>query len=350
MKDSHPFRESQRSIVKPGASIELEAVKKVDKILRRIEKEAGMPDLAKAMERISPTDLQSLLIRVYRRVAEKRNPHVLLSEYVANRFTQPSSCDPSIVIEWDRLAFSHLPRSFRAIELSTVSPLGSVSSLASVSQDWVLTTIRNTEVVSDPTNVLALECAVRRQKLTRSRPADSTRVDLACRHRVLRAQRHHDQKALSHFRLFSLCSAGRDTGNMGFETTAITDHVRFYLASLTSFLGPETPLTVSLNDLSTDSIHAEHLTKLGETLEKEFHYARFKLEKPKTKTKGYYGKFRFHIHAAQKEEQVELVDGGDTDWTQKLLNNAKERLVTSAIGSERLCERFGSLNRAVSSI
>ena len=207
----------------------------MDKILRRIEKEASIPDLAKKMERISPTDLQSLLIRVYKRMAERRNPRILLSDYVANRFTQPSGCDPSILVEWDRLAFSHLPRSFHAIELSTVSPLGSVSCLASVSQDWVLTTIRNTEVVSDPTNVLALECAVRRKKLTRSRPADPTRVDLACSHRVLRAQRHQDQRALSHFRLFSLCSAGRDAGSMVFETTAITDHVRFYLTSLRVF-------------------------------------------------------------------------------------------------------------------
>jgi hypothetical protein len=31
------------------------------------------------------------------------------------------------------------------------------------------------------------------------------------------------------------------------------------------------------------------------------------------------------------------VDGGAVDWTQRLLSNAKERLVISGIGSERLC-------------
>ena len=35
----------------------------------------------------------------------------------------------------------------------------------------------------------------------------------------------------------------------------------------------------------------------------------------------------FVIYPSGKEQ--ELVDGGDVNWTQKLLNNAKERLVIS---------------------
>jgi hypothetical protein len=38
------------------------------------------------------------------------------------------------------------------------------------------------------------------------------------------------------------------------------------------------------------------------------------------------------------------VDGGAMDWTQRLLSNAKERLVISGIGSERLCSAFGSVD------
>jgi hypothetical protein len=204
----------------------IDGSRKADKILRRIGKETGVPDLVEVMtERIAPTDLQSLLIEVYRRIVNRRSPGTLLSDYVANRFTHPSNCDPSLLVEWDRIAYSQLPNGFQAIELSTVCPLGSVSTVASVSQDWVLTTIRNTEVVADPTNVLAMECAVRRQKLTKADAANSTTVSLACSHRVLRAQRYQDSGALSHFRLFSLCSAGRDTGNLRFETSALTDHV-----------------------------------------------------------------------------------------------------------------------------
>jgi len=35
-----------------------------------------------------------------------------------------------------------------------------------------------------------------------------------------------------------------------------------------------------------------------------------------------------------------LVDGGFTTWTQQLLSNRKERLMTSGLGSERFCACF----------
>jgi hypothetical protein len=71
-------------------------------------------------------------------------------------------------------------------------------------------------------------------------------------------------------------------------------------------------------------------------------------EKAKTGETEYYRRLRFHVYASPpKGHEMELVDGGDTDWTQKLLNNAKERLVISGIGSERLCEKFKPINRSV---
>ena len=45
-----------------------------------------------------------------------------------------------------------------------------------------------------------------------------------------------------------------------------------------------------------------------------------------------------------------LADGGVVDWTQRLLSNAKERLVTSGIGSERVCTAFGPPKMARSDI
>jgi hypothetical protein len=59
---------------------------------------------------------------------------------------------------------------------------------------------------------------------------------------------------------------------------------------------------------------------------------------------GYYRDICFHIHAMGPSGQFkELVDGGTVDWTQKLLSNAKERLIISGIGSERLCSEFGNI-------
>lgn len=312
------------------------------KIIRRIEREAGVPDLSEILvERIKPTDLQSLLLEVYRGRVKRRSPRAVFSDYVMNSFTIPSRCDPALLLEWDRIAFSHLPEGFRAIELSPVSPIGSVSRIASISQDWVLTTIRNVDVVADPTNVLALECALRRQELTRSEPTNTAPVHLACSHRVVRAQRYRSPGALQHFRLFSLCSAGRNTRNLRFEICAMTQHIRFYLGSLKDFLGSDIPLRVTVIDLSPDSHDDTTFRAPLENLKKEFDDVDMSLEKMRTRETEYYRELRFKVYASPaRGREMELVDGGGTDWTQKLLNNAKERLIISGIGSERLCEKF----------
>lgn len=320
------------------------------KIIRRIERETGVSNLSEILvERVKPTDLQSLLLEVYRERAKRRSPRAVFSDYGSNSFALPSRCDSALLLEWDRIAFSHLPDGFHAIELSPVSPLGSVSCVASISQDWILTTIRNMEVVADPTNILALECALRRQELTRSEPTNATPVHLACSHRVVRAQRYQSPGSLQHFRLFSLCSAGRNTGNLRFEIYAMTRHIRFYLQSLRDFLGSDIPLRVAIIELSRDSHDDAIFSSPLEDLKKEFDDVDVGLEKVQIGGTKYYRELRFHVYASPTSgHEMELVDGGGTDWTQKLLNNAKERLVISGIGSERLCEKFVPIRRPLS--
>lgn len=312
------------------------------KIIRRIEREVGVPNLSEILaERVKPTDLQSLLLKVYQRRVKRRSPSDVFSDYLSNSFTVPSRCDPVLLLEWDRIAFSHLPEGFRAIELSPVSPIGSVSRMAPISQDWVLTTIRNMEVVADPTNVLALECALRRQELTKFEPTNATPVHLACSHRVVRAQRYRSSGALQHFRLFSLCSGGRTTGDLRFEVQATTQHIRFYLESLKDFLGSGVPLRVTIISLSPDSHDDAIFSVPLENLRNEFDNVDIDLEKAQTRRTQYYRELRFHIYASPaRGHELELVEGGDTDWTQRLLSNAKERLIISGIGSERLCEKL----------
>src|SRR5712664_1738081 len=222
-------------------------------IVERIEREAGVPDLANTLtNRLPPTDLQSLLLEVYGRRAKKREPKVLLEDYVSNRFTRPSASSPRRLLEWDRIAFSRLPKVFQPVELSPVCPLGTVSMLSPISQDWTVSTIRNTEVVADSTNVLALECAVRRRGQKNFSSGKAASVHLAASHRLLRGQKFGvGPGTRQHFRVFTLCSAGRDPGNLRFETEALVLHIGFYLAALRKFLGSRTLLRVAVSDFSS---------------------------------------------------------------------------------------------------
>ena len=112
---------------------------------------------------------------------------------------------------------------FEAVLLSPLSPLGVCSALAPTSQDRTLSALRSLEVVSDPTNVLALECARR----LRRRPAEDVR--LCTVHQVVRAQPIPDRPGHSrHFRMFAMAEAGPGRAEDGFEVDAVVRHLSVF--------------------------------------------------------------------------------------------------------------------------
>src|SRR2546427_2180594 len=312
-------------------------------IIERIEREARVSDLANILtNRLAPTDLQSLLLEVYGRRAKKREPKLLLEDHISNRFTRPSVSSPRRLLEWDRIAFSRLPKVFQPIELSPVCPLGTVSALSPISQDWTVSTIRNTEVVADSTNVLAIECALRRREQRNISSGKAAAIHLAASHRLLRGQKFGvGPGTRQHFRTFTLCSAGRDPGNLLFETETVGLHIGFYLLALMKFLGTKASLRVTVSDFGSKAARAAVQSGVVEKLQSAHRKIRIGIDQDRKQGRGYYGELCFKIFATPSNgREQELVDGGDVNWTQKLLNNAKERLIISGCGSERLCELF----------
>jgi hypothetical protein len=315
----------------------------MDRIIERIEREAGVPGLmALLAERLEPTDLQSLLLEVYRRRVERRPPTAILADYQANRFVHPAQVSPVRLTAWEQACWAQLPPEFEPIALAPVCPLGTCAAVAPVDANWSVATARNTEVVSDSSNVLALECAVRRRQMQRGKPRSTEAVHLAASHRVLRAQHYENPDLVPHFHLFALCSAGRDSAGRQFELSALGLHTRFYLRALRAFLGPSVPLGLAVSDLGPMlrdmALEAELLAPIRD----QFAGVDCRIDRERTSGRGYYRGFCFHVYAASPAgRQLELADGGAVDWTQKLLSDAKERLVISGIGSERVCNEFG---------
>jgi len=308
-------------------------------IIDRIERELGVPGVAAMLaERLEPSDLQSLLLDVYRRIAARRQPAAVLADYAANRFVRPSSISPAQLLAWDVLVLSKLPPECELVELSPVCPLGTCSVVADIGQDRSIATIRNTEVVSDSTNVLALEAACRRRDLLRADPRSSSAVHLAASHRLVRGQRYRDPRLASHFRVFSLCSAGRDRGDFRFESAALALHIDFYLSAIRAHLGTSIPLRLSLTVFESARPFAAAAEELLASVRGRFVDVDAVLAPERQEGRAYYRHLCFWIHAADDAgHTVQLVDGGAVDWTQRLLSNAKERLIVSGIGSERLC-------------
>jgi hypothetical protein len=315
-------------------------------ITDRVERELGMPGLAALLaEQLDPSDLQSLLLDVYQRAAKARSTTAMLEDYTTNRFVRPSKLSPSALLEWDRVAFSRLPPGCEAVELSPVCPLGVSAVMAGLAQDRVLSTVRNTEVVSDSTNVMALEAAVRRRVLKRAEPRSRTPVHLACSHRLLRTQKYNSPALSSHFRVFSLCSAGRDRGSYGFETDALSLQISFYLSAIGEFLANALPLRVTVTLLDSGTTLRRKADEVVRQLGAAFPRTEIVFDPMRSAGREYYRTMCFWILGMTGDEPVHLVDGGFVDWTQRLLSDAKERLLVSGVGSERVCTLRATLSR-----
>ena len=125
--------------------------------------EQGFAALADGMP---ASQVWSLLLSVIERRAISRTPATVLQQWEADRFVLPAPVDQRTFVELD----SHLlaaAKGFEALELSPLAPLAACSSVALTSQNRTVSTVRGTEVVSDPTNVLALESARRLRQNSR---------------------------------------------------------------------------------------------------------------------------------------------------------------------------------------
>lgn len=280
----------------------------MDAHLKRIGREAGVPELADVFAQVPPTDLKSLLLHVFQAQAGRRDPAALLAQYERDGTVAPAPSGHAL----DGIALAAAD-GFEPVELAPVNPLGLNAVLGRIHQNNVLSTIRTTEVVADPTAALALECAVRRR-----RGEDTVR--LCTVGRMLRLQPIPDIPGYTpHFRLFALVTAGRSQPSHGFEIEALTEHLAVYTRLL-------------------DALGVRGYTReLAGEPRLELPGTSFDLERSST----YYDGPMLQISATDDEGiTYPLADGGRVDWTQRLLSSRKERLLTSAIGIGLIAERF----------
>jgi hypothetical protein len=308
-----------------------------DALLARIERAAGVPGLATVLASLPPTDLQSLLLAVFAARARTIPPARLLQRYEADDFVELATVDPAAQAALDAQAFVLLARhGFTAVELSPVVPLGTVSVLGGLEQSRVVSTVRNTEVVSDSTNALALAAAVRRRALLRADPRSAEPVRLATSHRLLRGQRFA-APLRQHFRLLALTTAGRDQGSFRFEAASLLGQVD----ALVLLLGPARPgARVTVTDL-TGTRGALLSAEVLEPLRQRHPDLEVAFDPERAAGRGYYVDACFHIHATPPGgTPLQLGDGGFTTWTRDLLGSAKERLLTGCLATERILQSF----------
>lgn len=313
----------------------------MSRIIERIERELGLPGLATTLSlKLKPSDLQSLWLEVSRLRASGKNPTEVLADYESNRFVRPSPVLPRRLHAWENVLHSQLPPEVELLEISPVCPLGTNSVVAGVAQNWAVATERNSEVVSDSTNVLALEAAVRRKK-ARSRFQNTVpALHLAASHRLLRAQVFKGEGQMPHFRLFGLCSASRGAE---FEQQALTLHLGILLRALYQHLGPSISLRLALSDFGDPATPTDRVQEWLAGLQRQFPRLICRLAPERENGRSYYRGWCFHLFATKPTgEELFLADGGAVDWSRRLLSDRKERMVISGIGNERVAMGFAT--------
>ena len=301
-------------------------------LLRRILTEIGDGSLLDKLDALQPSDLQPLLLEVFGRLSGKTAPAGLLREYRQNRFVKPAGLDAVSYLKLElELLVSAQESGFLPVLLSPAGLLGSCSAMAAVSQNKVLSALRGTEIMADPTNMLALHAA---DKLFSREWSNMDRaVHLCAASRVARAQGMEKPGLLTHFGIYGMVSSGRDSGSYRCETGLLEKHIAFYDAFFRRRMDARMSLILRRRKGYTDG--SGFMERIGGHIQKTFPHIPLEADMVEADNAYYLG-LNFKMMLTANGQRVEIGDGGFVDWTQKLINNKKERLLISAIGLDRL--------------
>ena len=294
--------------------------------------QTGVPDLLEVLVgSVGGADLTSILMEVQRRRASAIQPADVLRRYGSDRFVAPAAADLDSLRAAEDALLAEVPSQFAKVALSPVVPLGTHSVLADVDQNRVVSTVRGSDVAADATNGLALEAMVRRRAALAVAPRSADLVRLATVQRVLRAQSFEGPASYAHFGLFAAVTAGRDVGDMRFERAAVAEHLGIVTRALAH--AGVTRIRVEFSDFTGGS-WAPVMAAVGAVLVAVPGVEVVSTE-PNAPGGVYYRGLRFQVYASSGDGFLHLGDGGLVDWSQKALENRKERLLISGVGVDR---------------
>ena len=287
-----------------------------------------LQDIVKVLsDELSGSELNTVLLDVFNKRVGQVTPSSLLSKYEGNKLVKPALLEDVLEYKENELQCYKLiaGRGFEPIELSPVAQFGTSSVIATVDQKKVLTSLRNTEVQADPTNAIALHYA----SLKKKGELDNKTYNYSNISRVIRTQVFNNPNFTPHFSVICLISCGKDTGSFNFEKEELLkhltasydvlrsysfEHIYFEIIPCKGYDGQSPLITESISYVQKNSDHIK-----------------VSVVEPDYENNYYYG-FRIKAKIVVGENVIEIGDGGLLDWTQQLLTNRKERMMTMGIG------------------
>jgi hypothetical protein len=331
-----------------------------EKIIGNIVKKSGVPDIVDLLtERLSGSELNSLLLEVFTKRLSGLSPALLLKQYQANRFVHPAETDMVGLLELELRTLKFLREyHFQPIELSPVAQLGSCAVVAPVDQKKIISATRNTELLADATNTIALHIADYKKSGRGKGPTSQGKEAISGRppmvmgeewgarkertgaaggtlrfctvHRHTRAQELKGEGFTAHFKIGCLVSSGLDRGNCEWECVGLEEHI---VALHNLFMDCYGVGKIWFKLWSREGYRQEDLLmeRVSGHLERIAGNIRVIREEAPGKN-DYYKGIQFKMMMEVNGREMEIADGGFVDWTQQLLENGKERLLISGFG------------------
>jgi hypothetical protein len=269
------------------------------------------------------TELWSVLMEVARERARRRVPAEVLAQYRRDAFVRPAPVDQRLLVALDAQLLA-AASDFEALALSPVAPLATCSSVAPTDQHRVLSALRGTEVVSDPTNVLALACS---ERLTRE-PARVVR--LCTSQRVVRAQQLPKQPGFTqHFQIFVLATGGRERKDHALLVEGLVEHIRTMLAALERLEAHGYAFGARRVDVLATPERSAVADRIASALDG------VSTQRRALEHAYYSGGLRFTLWVHDRAgNELPLIDGGAFDWLARLSSNARHVFLASGMGAQ----------------
>jgi hypothetical protein len=294
----------------------------VTRAIDRVARALGRPDAVDVLVGVAGADLTSFLLEVTRARATRVRPADLVRAARSQRLVEPARADARTLHRTIAAALDALPTAFEVLELAPTASLGTCSAVATVDQTKLVSTVRGLEVAGDPTNMLAVLAAVRR------RDGEPGTMRLGAAQRVLRTQ-PMGAAGQAHFHVLGLVVAGRDRGRLDFERASLVELLAAMVGSVRAVTGAE--LEVRYTSLGDGDA-----TALGDDLRRTLDGVTLVEDPDRTQGRGYYCDGCFKLVARTADGELEIGDGGFTNWMPQLTGSRKERLLIGGVGLDRL--------------
>ena len=304
----------------------------MSKIIERILDQIGDKELLERILTLSKADLNSLLLKIHQEQALSATAPDVLKAFQANRFSVPSELNPVDyhILEAELLSLAK-KSDIKAILLSPCAPFASSSVFGCVDQNNIVSAVRGVEVLSDPTNILAIIIA---EGLKNKEMDNTAAIHYCATARVSRAQPFPKMKGYySHFGIFGIVSSGKDIGSYSCEKELLSKQLSFYKnLAQEKFQGKLSVVLRKRRGYTDGDGFFDAMAQLVESALPDVPLS-FDLEH---EDNNYYKGINYKMYVEKDDEKTEIGDGGFVDWISKMVNNKKERCLISGIGIDRL--------------